>query len=353
LGVKTSLYAITALIGLIADAGAADPAPCKLVPIDEWKVRADAPSPIVDGLINGQKIDVLLDTGMTLREGALLERAAARRLGIPITRNLSRTAAGIGGEAALSMAVIDEFRIGGAKRHAWDVIVGGADHGHKGTFIIGNQFFAKVELEFDLPRNVVRLFRSEGCRGRSLAYWAFASGRAAESLPIWVSDAGHVTVEVAINDTSVRAVIDSGAWTSLVESSVAARIGVTPESSGTKPGPCGLGVGKQRLETWVGEFATFEIGGEKISNPKLYFADMRRDLPTVASLFFSVEKYETPEMLLGADFLRSHRVLISRPLGRMFFTYEGGTVFPARAGAGCSKQAVEPEQRQSGGEEGQ
>src|SRR6185295_3902732 len=133
LGVKTSLYAITALIGLIADAGAADPAPCKLVPIDEWKVRADAPSPIVDGLINGQKIDVLLDTGMTLREGALLERAAARRLGIPITRNLSRTAAGIGGEAALSMAVIDEFRIGGAKRHAWDVIVGGADHGHKGT----------------------------------------------------------------------------------------------------------------------------------------------------------------------------------------------------------------------------
>jgi hypothetical protein len=42
-------------------------------------------------------------------------------------------------------------------------------------------------------------------------------------------------------------------------------------------------------------------------------------------------------MLLGADFLRSHRVLVARSQKKMYFTYEGGTVFPPPAGArSCS-----------------
>ena len=328
--IKTWLRAVAAFVALVASApdASAEPTACKLVPIDEWRVRADAATPIIDGVINGQSIDVLLDTGLTLREGAVLERAAARRLGIPISGDLSRSAAGIGGEADLSYARIDEIRIGQAKRRAWSVIVAGADHGHRGIFILGNQFFARVELEFDLANNAVRLFSSEGCRGKSLAYWTWASGVAAGAVPIWVTDGGQLSVEVGVNDATVRAVVDSGASTSLVDASVAARVGVTTASPGTKPGTCGRGAGRKLLETWVGQFESFTIGGEKISNPKLYFADMRRDTPTVASAFFQVAKYEMPEMLLGADFLRTHRVLISRPHGKMFFTYTGGTVFP-------------------------
>jgi hypothetical protein len=43
-----------------------------------------------------------------------------------------------------------------------------------------------------------------------------------------------------------------------------------------------------------------------------------------------------PDMLLGADFLRSHRVLIAHSQRKMYFTYAGGTVFPVSASMACS-----------------
>jgi hypothetical protein len=36
---------------------------------------------------------------------------------------------------------------------------------------------------------------------------------------------------------------------------------------------------------------------------------------------------DEPEMLLGADFLRSHRVLIAASQHLLYFTYSGGPVF--------------------------
>jgi hypothetical protein len=34
-----------------------------------------------------------------------------------------------------------------------------------------------------------------------------------------------------------------------------------------------------------------------------------------------------PDMLLGADFLRSHRVLLAMSQRRLYFSYVGGRVF--------------------------
>ena len=38
---------------------------------------------------------------------------------------------------------------------------------------------------------------------------------------------------------------------------------------------------------------------------------------------------DQPEMLLGADFLRSHRVLFAASQRRFYFSYIGGAVFQA------------------------
>ena len=40
------------------------------------------------------------------------------------------------------------------------------------------------------------------------------------------------------------------------------------------------------------------------------------------------------EMLLGADFLQSHRVLVALSQMRLYFTYLGGGVFRAQTGSG-------------------
>jgi len=43
-------------------------------------------------------------------------------------------------------------------------------------------------------------------------------------------------------------------------------------------------------------------------------------------------------VLLGADFLRGHRVLIAHSQRKMYFTHAGGTVFPGKPSKGCSEK---------------
>jgi hypothetical protein len=45
--------------------------------------------------------------------------------------------------------------------------------------------------------------------------------------------------------------------------------------------------------------------------------------------------HAAPEVILGTDFLRSHRVLVARSQRKVYFTYVGGTVFPTREARDC------------------
>jgi predicted aspartyl protease len=311
------LCALAATAPALAAPAADEKPQCKLMRIDEWKVEPGVPVPFLKGFVNGRSVPILLDTGMSAREGALLERVVAMRLGVPLGDHPA-TFVGVGGESRAQVGIIDEIRIGEAKRRNWSVLVAGEDHGHRGVFIIGNEFFQDIDLEFDLAEDAVRIFKNAGCRGVSLAYWA--KGRASEA-PIWLD--GHIKLDVRVNGKPVRAMLDSGASTTILDLSLARRLGVTRDSPGTLPGRCMIGIGKDRVESWSGQFESFAIGDETIRNPRMYFADLR------------IAKYELPEMILGADFLRSHRVLIARGHRKIFFTYGGGTVFPTAPSASC------------------
>lgn len=73
---------------------------------------------------------------------------------------------------------------------------------------------------------------------------------------------------------------------------------------------------------------SFTIGGETIRNATLSI----RDAPPGSS-------GHSPDLLIGADFLRAHRVLIARSLQRLYVTYLGGQVFPARTQPHASRTA--------------
>jgi hypothetical protein len=89
-------------------------------------------------------------------------------------------------------------------------------------------------------------------------------------------------------------------------------------------------VGPQTLDTSVGLFDTFTIGDETIRNPHIRVAQLGKHTTAVyvGSRIAEPERnIDTPDMLLGADFLRAHRVLIDNGARKMVFTYEGGPVF--------------------------
>jgi predicted aspartyl protease len=303
------IFAVTLTALLLSPYAFGEEAKCKLVRTAEWRVRADHNRPVVDGAINGQLVGVLLDTGSSV---SLIKRSTAQRLRLP------RSA--VEG-TSLESVTVGEFRIGKSAREGWRVLVSDDDFGDDIAVIIGDDFFRQADVEFDLRNNAVRLFQTKDCAGVWLAYWS----RQALEVPLETS--GKIEVTVAIDGRPVRALLDSSAARSLLAQPQAAALGVTPQSPRAAPAGCARASTTRLVDSWSAQFETFAIGAETIRNPTLRFANLWQDTPDAETM---------PQMVLGGDFLRSHRVLVARSQAKVYFTYEGGAVFPATPPWGCN-----------------
>jgi predicted aspartyl protease len=296
---------------------------CKLGKVAEWTVRTNSGQIVVDGAINGHPIGVMLDTGAAR---SMVLHAAAAELGLVLRPFGSVRMFGIGGETNVNAARLDEFRVGDTVRKDLLVIVGGeGDTFGNIAFILGQDFLGKVDVEFDLAHHAVRLFVARDCEGAPLAYWATNAFSAVE---LENSSSGEIMLTVRINERPVQTMLDSGAATTIMTKVDAARLGVTPETPGVVAVGVGGGLGPKHMSFWNGPFTSFSIGDETIKDTTIRFADLWKDMPheSTGSRTRQIEE-AMPGMLLGADFLRSHRVLISNSQHRMYFTYVGGPVF--------------------------
>ena len=306
--------AATGLAALLSLQCLAETPRCRLVRIAEWPVRFERDLPVVDGAINGRKINVLLDTGAY---ASLLTRAAADRLGLA-TRGNYESMTGFGGESEVTTTRLDELYIEGAVRNNVRVRVGGERPIPGVDFILGDDFFRNADTEFHYAAGLVRIFQPKDCRDTPLAYW----DKAAQSVPL--EDDHKVVIAIKVNGKDALALIDSGASSSVVHLAFAAKVGVTPQSPGVVPGGCTGGIGANAVRQWIAPFERVEIQGEVIRDARIGIADFT---PELARLM--------PEVILGTDFLRAHRVLVARSQRKVYFTYSGGTAFPARKGRDC------------------
>jgi predicted aspartyl protease len=297
---------------------------CEMAQIADLLVRAVPHSIIVDGEINGHKIGVMLDTGAN---STLVLRSAAERLGLERHEIRGYQLYGIGGATRAESALVDEFRIGQASRKGWRMLVAG-EHAFGGdvAVLLGEDFFDKVDVEFDLAHRAVRLFQPKNCDGVSLAYWT--TEEPGEVAIEAVYDAApQILLTVQINGQPIKALLDSGAYTSVLTKADAARLGVTPETPGVASLRRGGGLGEKQVDFWVGPFDSFVIGNERINNPQIRFGDLFKDTIHTSTGSRIARHVDTPTMLLGADFLRAHRVLISHSQRKIYFTYVRGPVF--------------------------
>jgi len=311
---------------LASGSGTAATGNCKYAKFAEWPARLENGQVIVDGTVNGRKIGVMLDTGT---ERSLILRRAATRLGLTTRAVPELKMIGLGGETEVEAALVEEFRIGDATRKDWWVIVAGSvDFGRDADFILGEDFFRFVDVEFDLAHNAVRLFRPKDCEGAQLAYWAPEGAGQVDIEKI--SDARpQILFAVQLNGLAMQAVLDSGAATSVVNQRDAERAGVTTRTPGVVAIASGRGTGNNTIDSWIGPFASFTIGDERIRDTTIRFADLWKDAapPSDGDSRTGKPAESLPAMLLGTDFLRSHRVLISHSQRKMYFTYAGGPVF--------------------------
>ncbi|HET8613363.1 MAG TPA: aspartyl protease family protein [Sphingomonas sp.] len=298
---------VAALLGLLALFAAAPAlAKCEVKQLAELPITMVGMRPMAPVKINGQDARLIADSGAFY---SVISPGAAAEYGLKPTPMPGFYMAGVGGDAALSVAKVKSLDLAGIQLHDMEFLVGGSEPG--GAGVLGQNVLGFADVEYDLEHGAIRLMKSSDCYHANLAYWAGSRLFSMLTIEERSPRQPHTIATVELNGVEIRAVFDTGAATSILSLHAAARAGVKPDSPGVKDGGYEGGFGRHVTRTWIAPFASLKIGGEEIRNPKLRIGDIGG----------------MADMLIGADFFLSHRVYVANRMRRMFFTYDGGPVF--------------------------
>lgn len=314
--------ATTAFI-MLACAGPAA-ADCSLQNRGEWPLTMASRMATVPADINGVHARLFIDTGSFF---STLGPVSAERFKLKgAFEPLGLTIEGVTGDVRTHLARADDFSVGGGTYHNVQFLIGEHQFGPTDG-LIGQNMLGNIDVEYDFANGVMRLFDAKGCAGASLAYWA-------RDVPVRVMPIDPITPTsnqihgtATLNGVRIRVVFDTGAAYSVVSLTAARRLGMRTDGPGVVPMGSSSGVGQRLTTTYLMPFASLTIADEQIRDTRLRVSDF--------------DLRET-DMLLGADFFLSHRIFVSRTLGKLYFTYNGGPVFDLGHGAEADSSAGPP-----------
>jgi len=301
-------------------------AACKISRVGDIPVHVDRNRILVDAQINGQNATVLVDTGSPM---TTLWQAAAARLGLPQEKTTTIRLFGVGGEARVLGTTVDSLQMGSFVGDHLHLAVVGTKPGERkspGDVVLGDDFFSHFTTEFDLAHGVIRLLQSEGCQPQELPYWATTYSLA--ELERLNSQDAKIEAFVVVGGKRIRALLDTGAQTSVIVRQAAESAGMVPGQAGTVEVAAVSGIAGKPVQTWMGTFATFSIGDESVRNVQLRIGDLfSADTIDKPGSRLPQPLEGSPSMLLGCDFFLSHRILVLAKEHMLLFTYNGGPVF--------------------------
>jgi predicted aspartyl protease len=313
-------------VPLITGAAAEAWAECKITRVGELPVAIVNNQPLLQGQINGRPVEILIDTGDT---NSVVFLSDAIRLGLPLTNMPGARAYGAGGVTALQRTTVKELKIGDVTGHDVPLQVVPARGVGKASMNLGENFWGQFSVEFDFPHNAIRLYHVDGCKPEQLVYWAPSFSLA--DLEARPKGEYRLKALVQLNGVHFTALLDTGAAVSTVSLDAAARANVRPDSPGVVAASPIVGFGYGEQKRWVGKFDSFALGDEQIRNTKLSFGDLfasgtKSYIPTGSHIERSVSIFSA-DMVIGADFFMSHRLMVPEAERFLVFTYVGGPVF--------------------------
>lgn len=290
---------------------AGDAGSCRYVPVAKVPVHfGQSPQPLVEGSINGNPATLLLDTGAGR---TALTRTAVDRLAIPILPT-GRYARGVGGASVVYNAKLTDFSFGGVHSGRTELaVVGNSGRPLPYDAIIGDDPMLNMDVEIALAEKFVQFFHAADCGDTYLAYW----DKDAMEIPFGGTERGNQPrFIVELNGQKLEAMLDTGASHTVLRRSAAERLGIKLDSAEAPKAGYTVGVGDEKVARWIANFDSFTIGSETIKNARLGIIDTS-----------SMGELGAPDILLGDDFLRAHRVLIAMSQRRLYVSYVGGEVF--------------------------
>lgn len=278
--------------------------------------------------INDHDTRFILDTGSFFD---VMSRANADALGLKLQMAPPGFyMSGIGGDAGTDLATVKDFGILDSTLHNILFVVGGSD---MGMGLLGANLLLLADLDLDLANGKATLLKPNmSCQKVSMAYWA-PGGRAEEAkldAPKYERDR-KVRLTVMVNGKPVRAILDTGAPTTLITRKAALRSGIDL-SAGAVTALNGLGgFGQKRYSGAVARVALYQVGSESIQNSRMSVIDSDIE-----------EGSEPVEMLIGLDFALAHHIFIAHSQRKMYFTYNGGRVSNFDKASELSKASTPP-----------
>lgn len=287
-------------------------AECKRAVVD-LPVTISGTRALIDTKINHQDIHLLVDSGAFF---SMISTAMAQELKLRVgPAPYGLQIGGLGGNTVPSIATAKVFTIANVDIPNVEFLVGGSEAGSGSSGLLGQNFLVNWNVEYDLARGAIRLFKDTDCSKQFLAYWAVQNQQ-----PYTVTNIEkvsprypHAIGHAYINGEKISVLFDSGAFKSLLSLRAAARAGVKVDSPGVIDGGLTAGTGRNMVRSYIAPFASFKFAdGEEIKNARLRIADLDIGIA---------------DMLIGADFFLSHRIFVANNQGKLYFTYNGGPVF--------------------------
>lgn len=239
---------------------------------------------------------MLLDTGSSL---TYVMPHAAEKLNLRIGKSAS-TANGIGGVARRAVTKLDTIRIGpilSEKPYLFVLY----DLGFTPFFdaILGADYLFSMDLQIDLRARKVDFLSANECQTYAKPTWSYSEIKLLE-----ISDDDRLQFLISVNGIEVRAIIDTAAAHSLLDRKAAIRLGFNIDSSTKKVTKLGVGINPIDASRIVIE--KLIIGSATYTNFELDVSD----LPEMNN--------DSPELILGKEFLLNHIILVSKNNHRLF-----------------------------------
>lgn len=239
---------------------------CRLKLLASLPMRTDRTDRlIVAASIEGHPAQMMVDTGSPI---AILSHAYAE------AQNLRQIELGksrmqlYGGIALKNYVRVENFEFGGVPFSQVIFLVTPNDQPLADTDgVVGSDFLSNFDADFDFVNSKLNLFAPHPCDGRAV-YWT--QGPVAK-IPFETGDGGgHIVVPVELDGHAMKAVLDTGASTSVVNlESTLETFGLTKDSPILEPVP---GSGKDQVYRYP--FKVLTVGGLTVNNPNILLIPM-------------------------------------------------------------------------------
>ena len=245
---------------------------------------------LVPATLNDRPVQMVLDTGS---EASTITPDFARDFGLVEDTARGRELRGVGGNVRTGTVVATTFAIGGIRarqaRFSLSVTSLLPDELPPVAGLLGADRLVGYDLDLDAPNLRASLYTIRSCP--KFQPWPGVAG-----VSLSRTKSGLSIVVVGVNDNAVRALVDTGARSSIMTRGLATSLGVTEGMLEADPMVTRRGVNGARIDVRQHRFAEITLGPVIWRDVAVGVADVA--IPGV-------------DMLLGADLLGRQRIWLS------------------------------------------